>query len=221
VQFRFDPSEFPEASVFHLDDVKIARDARSANGSYTINWTSTSDAGGPAATVDLAYATNTSGAGLTTIVNDVAASAGQYVWNTSGVPNGTYFVRAIIGDGTDSLTHWSSGPLVIANQPFTDSVLTAGVSTVRAVHINELRTRIDAIRASYLLGAFSYTNPTLVVGTTEIQAQHIVDLRTALAQAYAAAGITAPTYTDPVLSGGILVKAVHIAELRAAVVAIE
>jgi hypothetical protein len=54
-----------------------------------------------------------------------------------------------------------------------------------------------------------------------IRAPHITDLRTALAQAYLAFGQTPPTYTDPGLGAGTTIKAVHIAELRAALTAIE
>ena len=33
--------------------------------------------------------------------------------------------------------------------------------------------------------------------------------------------MTQPTYTDPVVSAGLIVRAVHFAELRAAIIAIE
>jgi hypothetical protein len=54
-----------------------------------------------------------------------------------------------------------------------------------------------------------------------IQAAHINDLRTALGEIYAAAGVAPPSYTDPVIGSGTIVKAAHIMELRAAVIAIE
>jgi hypothetical protein len=46
-------------------------------------------------------------------------------------------------------------------------------------------------------------------------------MRTALSQAYLAAGRTAPTFSDsPLTAGATYVRAAHIAELRAAVVAL-
>ena len=45
--------------------------------------------------------------------------------------------------------------------------------------------------------------------------------RTALDAAYVAASMTLPTYTAPVPGPGVLVRAAWIAELRAALVAIE
>jgi hypothetical protein len=114
---------------------------------------------------------------------------------------------------------FTNGTLNVAR--FADDPLTAGSSLIRAVHITELRSRIDALRARFGLPAFSYTDPTLTAGTTISQAQHVIDLRAALTQAYVAAGMTPPTYTDTPLAAGTPIKATHIAELRAALVALE
>ena len=103
-------------------------------------------------------------------------------------------------------------------QYFTDDPSTAGITVIKAVHITELRTRIDRLRTRYGVGAFAWT--VLGVGTV-VQAQHVVDLRTALAQAYAAAGVTAPNYTDPTLAAGMTPRAAHVNELRAAVDALD
>lgn len=105
--------------------------------------------------------------------------------------------------------------------PFTDDPLTPQVSVVKAVHVAELRTRVNAIRATHGLGAFSFTDPTLTAQSTIVKAIHITELRTALNDAYVAAAVTPPLYTDPGLAAGTTVKAVHIAELRAAVLALE
>ncbi len=107
-----------------------------------------------------------------------------------------------------------------ATVPFTDDVLSAGAS-VKAAHITELRTRINSVRAARGLSPFSFTDPTLTPGATTIKGVHITQLRTALSEAYAAAGRPSPTYTDPGLVAGYSIKAVHINELRDAVVALE
>ena len=109
---------------------------------------------------------------------------------------------------------------ILTNGQFTDDPLTAGVTVVRAVHIRELRTRIDALRARVNRSPYAWTDPTLVAGSTVIRAQHILDLRSALSEVYISAGLTPPVYTDSSLAG-VTVKMVHIAELRAAVIAIE
>jgi hypothetical protein len=105
--------------------------------------------------------------------------------------------------------------------PFTDDQLLPGTSPIRAAHITELRIRIDALRARFGLKAFAWTDPTLTTGMTMLRAQHLVDLRTALSEVYTAAALTPPTYTDPVITAGVTAKLAHIAELRAAVIAIE
>jgi hypothetical protein len=67
---------------------------------------------------------------------------------------------------------------------------------------------------------YGYTDPALTVAVTMVKAQHILDLRQALREVYVAAGLTPPTYTDPDLAG-VTQKVAHIAQLRAAIVAIE
>jgi hypothetical protein len=104
---------------------------------------------------------------------------------------------------------------------FTDPTLTAGASEIKGVHIMELRSRIDGIRIARGLSPYEWTDSPLTQFSSVIRAVHITDLRTALAQAYVAAKLTPPTYTDPTLDGGIQMKVAHIAELRAAVIAIE
>jgi hypothetical protein len=104
---------------------------------------------------------------------------------------------------------------------FEDDPLVPGVTQVKVVHIQELRNRIGALRSRFGLQPFSWRDGTLVAGATLIRREHIQDLRTALSGAYVSAGRTQPTYTDPSLASGMLVKAVHITELRGAVKAIE
>lgn len=88
---------------------------------------------------------------------------------------------------------------------FSDNPVVAGSTPVRALHITELRTAINAYRASVGLGAATWTS----IGTgTTITAAHITQMRTALT-----AAIPAAVYTDT-LSGVTAIKAAHIQELR-------
>jgi len=104
---------------------------------------------------------------------------------------------------------------------FTDDPLVAATTRMKAVHITELRTAIDALRARYNLSAFAWTDATLSAGVTSVKAVHVTELRTALNAVYTAATRALPTYTDPTLTVGTTgIKAVHITELRAAVLAI-
>ena len=104
---------------------------------------------------------------------------------------------------------------------FTDDPLLVGSTVPKAVHVNELRARINSIRIRRGLAPFGFTDPTLVSMSTRIRALHITEMRSAIAAAYTAAGLVPPVYTDPALAGGTLPKAVHIRELRNAVMAME
>jgi hypothetical protein len=104
---------------------------------------------------------------------------------------------------------------------FTDDPLSSRVTIVRAVHITELRLRIDALRARFGLSGYAWTDPGLGPGTV-IQAAHVVDLRIALEQAYNAAKQAPPVYMDPtIVPRSTVVKAAHIQELRTAVLLLE
>jgi hypothetical protein len=104
---------------------------------------------------------------------------------------------------------------------FTDEPLISGVTPIKAVHVTELRVRIDFLRARYGLSPFAWSDPLLAAGAM-IRAQHILDLRASLAEAYVAAKRpTTPAYTDPALGAGTTTRTAHLAEIRAAVIALE
>ena len=105
---------------------------------------------------------------------------------------------------------------------FTDATLTARVSTMRAVHVSELRAAIDTLRARQGLTAFAWTDGSLTVGATPIRRSHLVEMRTALTAVFTARGLPAPTWTDPTITTGTTaIKAAHITELRSATLALQ
>jgi hypothetical protein len=129
---------------------------------------------------------------------------------------------------------WQIRAVDAPTMPFTDDPLVAGFTVVKAQHILELRSRIDAIRVAAGLAPYSYTDPaspapppaasgraadTFGAGTT-IKAVHVTDLRAALNEAYTKLGHTLPSYTDSDPKGYVI-KAQHITELRTAVTDVE
>jgi hypothetical protein len=180
--------------------------------SQTIGFGATAALSVAASGPGLSYQWYAGASGVT--ANPVGANSSSYT--TAALTNNTkYWVRVSnINGSADS----AAAEITVA---FTDSTLTAGTSVIRALHIMELRTRINGLRARYSLSPFSFTDPTITGGTTTIRAQHIIELRTALAQVYVAAAATPPTYADPSLAAGATVKLVHIAELRTAVPVLE
>ena len=125
--------------------------------------------------------------------------------------------RVVLSGASGATISDATGVATIRNDDFTDQPLAAGV-VIKAVHVAELRTMINDVRAEGGLSAFTFSDATLVAQSTPVRAVHVTELRTALAQAYSAAGQAAPTYSDPVLTAGVTVaKATHISELRTAV----
>lgn len=100
---------------------------------------------------------------------------------------------------------------------FTDEPLTPGVTPIRAQHIDELRTAVNAVREAADLPAFSFTDSSIGAGTS-VRAVHMSELRTALAEAFETLGTGAIGYADPVISSAITrIRAVHVQQLRMAV----
>lgn len=137
------------------------------------------------------------GTSMTNSFSDTTASAGTAY---------LYQVRAVNGGGVSG----SSTPDLATTVIFTDSPLTAG-TVVKAVHLSELRTAINAVRLLASSSSASFTD-SAAAGTT-IKAVHVTELRSALDEARMALSLSTGGYTDSSLSG-VVVKAVHFQELR-------
>jgi subtilisin-like proprotein convertase family protein len=163
-----------------------------------------------------------------TVVSNPAGGVDSNAGSTSlshvvtGLTNGTSYtfrVRAtnLVGNSVLSAVSNSATPPGLTDYPFV-----AGVTRPRAIHIIELRQRIDAQRIRFGLSGFPWTDPVISVGNTLVRAVHITEMRTALTQAYTAGGVTPlPTFTDTPLSAGVLIKLVHMAQIQAALAVIE
>ena len=133
----------------------------------------------------------------------------------------TVTVRATDPSGRGATQSFRVAVTATATGSFSDDPLVPGVTPVKAVHFTELRTRIDALRATAGLQRVTWTDPVLGAGVTPVRLVHLLELRSALEVAYAAAGRSAPSYTDAAPAAGIPIRATHLMELRVAVVALE
>jgi hypothetical protein len=115
----------------------------------------------------------------------------------------------------------SAGVIAVFSKVFTDDPLVARSTAVKAVHFQDLRSAIDMLRARQALAAFDWTTPTLIAGSTPAQAQHLLDLRSALTAASQKAGRGTPSFAEAIVARQTIIKASHLAELRAAVRALE
>jgi photosystem II stability/assembly factor-like uncharacterized protein len=108
----------------------------------------------------------------------------------------------------------------LAPPAFTDDPLQARTTTVKLVHLTELRQRIAQLRSAYGLAAATWTDAAPTARATVINAVHLTEMRAAIDDVFVAAGRTPPSYTAAPVERTTAVAAVHIAELRAAVLGI-
>lgn len=148
-----------------------------------------------------------------------AATAGSFVsvgtpaappyTDTTASPNQAYQYRV---RATNASTQSTDSPADIATTVvFTDDPLVAGTTPVKAVHLAELRTAVDALRALVALAGGTYTDPATT--GTPITATQINELRTALDGARTLLSLPVGNYTDT-LTAGVTVKAAHFQEIR-------
>jgi hypothetical protein len=147
-----------------------------------------------------AYA-NVGSAGASLTFNDTTAAANNAY---------RYAVRAVAADGV------TASPLgatdVATTVIFTDGVITAGATAVRAVHFTELLVAVNAMRRVAGLAEASFSD--LLAADAVISGTHLTELRVALAAANAALARPPITYSDSVIAGATEIRAVHIVELR-------
>jgi hypothetical protein len=134
----------------------------------------------------------------------------QSYTDTTAAPNTAYLyrVRAVFTSGAPS--PYSASDLA-TTVLFTDDPLTVGVTSIQAVHFNELRVAVGAVRATAGLGAATWTDAALA--GVRIKAVHVEELRARLDEARSALGLSVTGYTDAPLPG-VTVKKVHVEELR-------
>lgn len=116
-----------------------------------------------------------------------------------------YKVRAVGAGGTSDFSAADAATTIVYSDP--------SPTIVRAVHVTELRTGINAMRAAAGLGAATFTE--VSVGTL-IRAVHWTELRSALDPARSLLALPVLAYTNPTLAPGTTpIRAVHATELRA------
>lgn len=104
---------------------------------------------------------------------------------------------------------------------FTNAPLVAGTTSVRAVHLVELRAAIDTLRMWRALPATTWTDTSVVAGVTSIRAVHLVELRSALDAVFTADGLPPPSWSAPPVAGATIITAAQIEEVRTNIRAVE
>jgi hypothetical protein len=121
-----------------------------------------------------------------------------------------YAVKAVDSAATASVA--SSADLATTIM-FTDDPLVGSFTPIKAVHLTQLRSAINAVRAAAGLPAMVFSS-SMAIGLP-IRAAHVSELRSSLDAARTALGLSVPAYPDTVLGVGTArVRGVHISSLR-------
>jgi hypothetical protein len=123
----------------------------------------------------------------------------------------SYIIRSVDATGGESVGAFET---IATTTIFIDNSLTAG-TTIKAVHLTQLRTAVDAVRilAGLSPGVYTDVNP---AGAT-VKAVHITELRSALIEARNMMILFPLTFTNATVTTGATVKAVDLQELRSGV----
>jgi hypothetical protein len=142
----------------------------------------------------------------------VGISSGSVMIDSGRAPDTSYMYRAFARTSTGSLS--TSSKDVATTTVFTDNPTVAGTTIIKADHLTQLRTAVNAILTLAGPGAASYTDPTITPGTTLVRQLHITELRSNLDNARSLLGLAALTYTDPTITLSTTIKSAHVEELR-------
>jgi len=138
-----------------------------------------------------------------------ATGLSSATWTQSSPSSGkAYVFEARVIDSNGAPSAWSS-PDVATNIVFADDPLSSG-TIIRAVHVQELRTAIDAVRRTAGLPAqWSTYTPTGFV-----LAQHMTEMRQALYEARLHLGLLPVTYIYDPITAGVVIHAQDVIDLR-------
>ncbi len=173
--------------------------------SVSVSWSPVSDATG----YEVFRATS-----LTSGYTSLGTTGTTGFTDSSASANTTYLykVRTL---GTGAPSDYSAID-VATTVVMTDAILNSAIP-IKAIHLTELRTAVNAMRAAAGLSAATFTDPS-PTSATLIKRVHIVELRSALDEARAALGLPAISYTDPTITQNVTTaKAAHWMELRGGV----
>jgi hypothetical protein len=137
------------------------------------------------------------------------------VTTAASIPSGSAFaigVTRVTVTATDTASHSASCSFNVTVRPattaFTDDPLIPGATTIKAVHLAEIRQEVNRVRIAAGLQAVSWST-----ADTIVRASHVTEIRNALAPVLSAQGRTA-NYAHPTLTAGMPVTAVDFEELR-------
>lgn len=186
----------------------------------TLNWTAAAGA------VKYRIERKTAGGAFISIGTTTSTTA----TDNGAVSGAAYLYKVCAADAAGNCTSNYSNIALGTAFTFTDPTIVSitddptgvTVTEMKAVHITQLRTAVNAVRSLAGLSNATWTFPSITAGLL-IHVEDVREVRTALGAALTALGIQSATYTDPNIKGFIedpanatTIKAAHIRELRLA-----
>lgn len=113
---RWDPLEVPVATAFQIDYVKLCSVNLPENNTYTIRWNAL-DTDSDSLSVELYYGYYSGGAyheeqtPLATV--NQSPGVNSYTWDVRGLAAREYYIRAVVSDGSNSVSRMSKVPVLI------------------------------------------------------------------------------------------------------------
>ena len=157
-----------------------------------------------------------SAGGAYTLVQSLAPAIGNtgiIAWDdTADAPNTAYLYRVRAGAG--GVPSAPSNSDLATTVMFTDDPLTTGGPVIKAAHLAQLRTAVNAVQALAGMTRSIFTDASL--SGMAVKAVHIGELRSALAAARASLGLSSVAYSNPA-STGAPIRAADVVELRGGV----
>ena len=136
----------------------------------------------------------------------IGTPAGAPFLDNAVVANTTYLYRVRTIDGADSSAFSATDPATTVF--FTDDPLVPMATVINAVHITQLRTAVNAMRAAARLTPLA-SDGTIGAGQ-RVRASHVTAMRAGLDEARASLGLASVSYSGPLT----VIRAVHVTELR-------
>lgn len=129
----------------------------------------------------------------------------------SAVSSGQAYLYRVRARTTNAASAWSTDLMTAI--AFTDDPLVATSTPIRATHLTQLRTAVNAVRALAGLGASTFSDASSA--GVLIRVVHVTELRAALNAGRTTLALPAQNYTRPSLqAGSSTVQAIDLNELR-------
>lgn len=189
--------------------------ASSSSSNVTLNWSVGADATN--------YRVERKGAGgaygsigttsSTTLVDSGAGSTSAYLYRVCTANGSGVCMSGFSNVALGARLNFTTDPTITT---IVDDPSGATVTSVKAAHITELRTAVNAVRSLAGLGNATWTHASIAAGNT-IYKEDVSDLRTKLNDALTVLGVRTVTYVDDPLAGspnGTLIRGAQIKQIR-------